>query len=370
MKPSVCFYISHVVGFSLMFSLWIQSGEATGFFLSLFLVVMTLFRFRLPNWKMTVFVDIASCLLLAFLWDMPLYILVFPLFSAMYFGVYWALLAMIYLVFDFQPLLIVVLLLSCLSGFFLGRWEMERQERWQLRDQSANKYYELENLQNDLTIALEQVERMTVVAERTRIARDIHDNAGHEIIASYISLQTIRNLLEHEDAEVLELYDSALERLDAGVDKIRESVHNFSAVTALGVDALAEICQRFPACKVNFHVHGDTLKIPIYVWNVLEACLNESLTNVGKHAQATYVKVDLDATPHIVRLCVENDGVSGFSDTSENKKELPIRRGETLGNGLRNIRYRVSATGGNLSVDVGNTFRVICVIPMKSMEVG
>jgi signal transduction histidine kinase len=226
------------------------------------------------------------------------------------------------------------------------------RERWlRLRDKTAEKYYGLESLQSGLTAALSQVERMTAAAERTRIARDIHDNAGHEIVAAYISLQSARAMLDDQSADALELYDAALERLNNGADRIREAVHNLSAVTFLGADNLRETCRRFPVCPVEFNVYGDTARVPIYVWTVLEACLNESLTNAARHSAAAYVTADLDVTPHIVRLCVENDGTTATGNHS--------------GSGLRNLRHRAAAIGGSLSVDAGDVFRVICVIPIK-----
>jgi two-component system, NarL family, response regulator LiaR len=79
---------------------------------------------------------------------------------------------------------------------------------------------------------------MTAVSERARIAAEIHDNAGHEIIGAYMSLQTARELLSDSNTEALDLYDMALGRLDSGVNKIREAVHNLSPLTALGVEAL------------------------------------------------------------------------------------------------------------------------------------
>ena len=338
-----------------MLAFWLGSGEIAGFFLILFLVVMSLLRWRIPKLNFTVALDIIVCLALSIMWPYAPFALAMPLFAAMYFGFYWALLASAYLFFAFQPALAAVIALAVLCGGFLGLWERERQDKLKSRDESAGRYYELESLQNDLAAALARVERMTAVAERTRISRDIHDNAGHEIVAAYISLQTIREMLEAENAETLEMYDAALERLNSGANKIREAVHNLSAVTVLGVETLQDICRRFPVCQVAFRVYGDTSKIPIYVWNMLESCLNESLTNVARHSAAKNVTVDLDVTPHIVRLCVENDGVTKTA-------------AKPAGSGLRNLRHRAAAIGGNLSVDAGKVFRVICVIPMKEMK--
>ncbi|MCL2401984.1 MAG: histidine kinase [Oscillospiraceae bacterium] len=351
MSPRLCFILCQIAGFSLLFALWILNGEIAGFFLLLLLVIMSLLRFRVSGTKYTVLLDLAACVAMVTLWEYAPYALAVPLFSAMYLGIYPAAIAVIYLFFNFEPLLAVTLAFGTLCGLFLGFWERERNDKLTLRDTAAGRYYELESLQSDLTAALAQVERMTAVAERTRIARDIHDNAGHEIVAAYISLQTARTMLDNQSTDGLELYDAALERLNTGANKIREAVHNLSAVTFLGVDNLRDTCRRFPACKVDFNVYGDTTRVPIYVWTVLEACLNEGLTNAARHASATLVSVDLDVTPHIVRLCIENDGV-----TKTNGKS---------GNGIRNLRHRAAAIGGSLSVDAGEVFRVICVIPIK-----
>jgi len=319
------------------------------------LITLTLLRWRIPKLNPTVAADIILCIILAFHFDYAQYAIAIPLFSAMFFGLYWAVFAGLYLLQSFDPLLTTIFAYSALSGVLLNMWHREQQKKLVALDKSAGKYYALEALQSELTAALSQVERMTVVAERTRIARDIHDNAGHEIIAAYMSLQTARVLLDGADPDALELYDAALERLNIGTGKIRDTVHNLSVVMALGTEALHDICRRFPKYDVAFNAYGDTTKIPVYIWNILEACLNECLTNTARHSAASYVKVNLDVTPHLVRLCVENDGATNPTGL--------------LGSGLRNMRHRATAAGGNLSVDAGEIFRVVCVVPLISQSV-
>ena len=354
LSPKQCFLFCNLAGYSLLFVLWFQSTEIAGFFLLLILVVMSLLRWRMPGLDFTIALDILICAALSTIWPHILFAMALPLFAAMYFRCYeMSLLVMIYSFFRFEAMLVSVFILAALCGIFLGLWERERLEKIKTRDKSAGRYYELENLQGDLAAALAQVERMTAVAERTRIARDIHDNAGHEIVAAYISLQTAREMMDTTSADALEMYDAAMERLNAGANKIREAVHNLSAVTALGAENLQDICRRFPACDVLFRTYGDTTKIPMYVWNMLESCLNECLTNVVRHSTAKHVNVDLDVTPHIVRLCVENDNAAQSANIS------------SMGSGLRNLRHRAAAIGGSLSVDASKTFRVICVIPIK-----
>ena len=111
----------------------------------------------------TVLCDVAVCALFA-----PEFLFI-PLFQAMYLGVFWAG-AVVWLQWEWG-------VAAVLCGLFLHGWERECVGKLKLRDQTAEKYYELETLQSELTAALLQVERMTVVTERARIAHDIHDNA-------------------------------------------------------------------------------------------------------------------------------------------------------------------------------------------------
>jgi len=350
-QQKLVFIICTIVGLGLLGTYYYFSDSTTGFFLMLFSVCMTLVRLRIPKTSWT---SVADVILFAVLSPVTLG---FALFHAMFHGMYFAAIAAIYVFFAVDIYAGLIAVLCSLLGLFLRLWEKEHDLKLAVRDKEAGRYYQLESLQTDLSSALAQIERISAVSERARISRDIHDNAGHEIVAAYISLQTVRNMMEVADDETLALYDAALERLSVGVDKMREAVHNMSTVTFLGVDSLRDICDRFPTCPVEFNVFGDTTKVPLYIWTMFESCLNESLTNVSRHSKATGVKIDLDVAPHIVRLCIENDGVARLP--KQGKHVNP-------GTGLRNLRHRASAIGGSLSIDSGDVFRVICVIPLKS----
>jgi len=341
--PKIGFVCCIIMGFGILGVLWFIDGDTTVFFLTLFMICMTLLRWRVPKISYTVALDVMACVI-----HFPI-ALGLSLFSAMYYRKYWAVLALAVIYVDLYAGAVAAL--GALAGLFLGLWEKERDTGLKWRDTEAGRFYQLEALQNDLVAATTQIERMSVVSERARIAREIHDNAGHEIVAAYMSLQTAREVIGDANPDALVLYDAALERLDKGVNKIRDAVHNLAPVTSLGAEALHETCSRFTAANVNFNVYGGTAHVPVHVWSVLEACLNEALTNAARHARPDIITVNLDATPHIVRLCVEN------------KSAAAIRH--TMGNGLRNLRHRAAAVGGSLSVDPGKIFRVICVIPIS-----
>jgi len=336
------------LGFGLLVLRWVVfSVDIAGFLLMLGLMCTAILRWRFPQiqWlKWSVVLDGILCAIL-YPWA-----LVLAMFTGMYYRVYF--LAVLVLA-TFDVYLGAIVALAGLCGVFLGNWDKERELAFITRDDKAARYYEMEALKNDLLAATVKVERMTVVSERARIAREIHDNAGHEIVAAYISLQTAREVmdaaLDQAGGDVLSLYDSALERLDRGVNRMREAVHNLAPIAALGVEAMQETCKHFPTANVEFATFGDTAQVPVHVWSVLDACLNEALTNAARHAAPRKITVNLDATSHIIRLCIENDGVMSSKSS--------------MGHGLRNLRYRVAAAGGSLAVSSGEMFRLTCVVP-------
>ena len=347
-KQKLAFVFCTGLGVCLLGAHWFVTGATISFFLMLFVACMSLLRWRVSGFGWTSVIDV-----ILFLFAAPFGLGV-AFFAAMYHKMYFMMLAVVYVFFTENLYIGAIAVLGGGTGLLMRLWENEREERLKLRDTEVGRYYKLEELQSRLLSSQSQIERMTAISERARISREIHDNAGHELVAAYMSLQTVRAVLEdtNADADALQLFDAGMERLDSGVKKMRDAVHNMAPITTIGIESLREACAKFPK-KVEFKHHGDTNHVPVHVWNILEACLNESLTNATKHANPSAITVEIDATAHIVRLCVENDGVT---TTSRN-----------FGTGLRNLRYRLTAAGGNISVVNDHVYRVVCVLPISKL---
>ena len=376
MIPRTWFIVCILIGFSLLALHFVINGEFTGFFLLLGTICLTLFRRRIKGFWFTTAFDGILCLYL-----MPI-ALPLVIFMGMYHGFYAIIIFIAVIYADFT--LVAVSFTAALAGMFLRLWENEIQKSFNNLHLATGRYYDLESLQNELIDATIKIEQMTALSERARISREIHDNAGHEIVAAFIALQSIRGMFpeNEETTDVLEFYDAALERLDNGMDKIREAVHNLNPLKTIGVETLHDICAN-SASNPKIEIYGDTELVPVHIWSVLEACLNESLTNVLRHANPTFVNVCVDVTPNLVRLNVENDGAENKKVCSANFSQ-PVVNTETKGfgrkmrssflahkkpsgNGLRNIRYRVSAVGGTFSVNSSDIFNLVCVIPIKKI---
>lgn len=344
--------VCKILGFSLLFIFQIKVENQAAFLLLLMLIVLFVLRLRIKNMEYTIFIDLLLCILVMFWSEDVVYEVLIVLFEALARKKYLALLFVFhfYMSLEYLPLFIT----CSLGGYFLGCWIYEKENDMHRHFELRSQVYELESRSEELAAVTIQEARMAAVAERARISREIHDNAGHDIIATYISFQTLRDLIT--DKEVLEMYDTTLERFSDGVDKIRNVLHNLTPEGTSNIELLEKISNEFPI-KIGFSSSGNMSYVPVYIWNILAVCLKESLTNVSRHAAPNYVKVEVDVSTHIIRLYVENDGV--------------IENVTPAGRGLSNLRYRIHAVGGNLSVNkCDDIFTMVCVIPLiKEAEI-
>ncbi len=181
---------------------------------------------------------------------------------------------------------------------------------------------------------------MSLVSERERIARDLHDVVIQRLFATGLQLQGAA-ALTHE-VEVQRRLDLAVDALDTTISEIRRSIFHLqipslnslrAAVDGL-VGEYADVLGWRPVLRVSGPV--DTL-VPAGVRDQVLAVLREALSNVAKHARAHSAVVELSATVDTVSLVVSDDGVGLGRFERES--------------GLRNTRLRAEELGGALAVE-------------------
>ncbi|KAF0194144.1 MAG: integral membrane sensor signal transduction histidine kinase [Bacillota bacterium] len=346
--------VYRALGILLLYILWVQTDSGmAGLFLLLVLLTLMLLRWRFPPLGWTIVIDQLAVVGVTFLWDSSRYVLALGMFDAVYLGCpFLAIPTVLYsVIYKPESILYLLLAQSAFVGMALWGWRNHQEEALRRMDEERSRYYETESFKQELLAANVQVAKMAELSERSRIASEIHDHAGHEIVAAYMSLQTAQALFETDPSQAKELFSEALGRLESGMGDIREAVHNLSPFAEFGVVTLRRLCEKFLHCPVEFIVYGDPSLVSVYQWVILEACLKEALTNVLRHADPNKVRATLDITPHIIRLCVENDGVN--------------KRIGSAGLGLRNLQQRAKAVGGNVSTDQTDCFRLVCVLPIN-----
>jgi len=348
-----------LAGMLLLCGLWLSApGSEVGLILVLALAILGFarWRFALPAW--TTLVDqAAGAVVAAFSWPSAAFAFALPAFDACLAARPAYALPILVALFVLRAWSLPVaaaLAAAALAGFAVHLWSVQLQGARAVADRDRRERYEQESLQSQLLAANLLVARMAGIAERARIARALHDHAGHEITAAGLALDAYRGLRDEGDPQADELLAEARRRIADGMAILRRTARGIAPESAVGVGALAEICRRFSACPVAFVAHGDTAAVPVHAWGVLEPCLKEALTNATRHEAPGRIDVTLDVGPHIVRLSVHH----------------PVRGqlGHGRGLGLRSLAQRAEAVGGSIAIDARDGFRLVCVLPLGRDE--
>jgi signal transduction histidine kinase len=204
-----------------------------------------------------------------------------------------------------------------------------------------------------------RIEDQAALQERNRIAREIHDALGHALTAQSIQLENALLFLPPE-AEKTKSFLQEAQRLGArALQEVRRSIATLRSNPLRGQslpEAIAASIAEFESATGIMPTSTLQLPqpLPIEISTALYRILQESLTNIAKHSEATQVRIDLKQQNGIVELHVVDNG-RGF-DPEQN----------TTGFGLQGMRERTTALKGQfrLSSQPGQGCRITVSIPL------
>lgn len=209
---------------------------------------------------------------------------------------------------------------------------------------------ERERAQRQLFRAHEEIERLATLAERERIARDLHDLLGHTLSVIVVKAELGARLVEREPARALdEIRD--VERIGReALAEVRSAVVGYRAQGLRG--ELDSARRALAAAEVEATVEADLPALPIAHESALALALRESVTNVVRHSGARHASIRVWVGEPGVILEVTDDGRGGSSSE---------------GVGLTGMRERVAALGGAVQRDGGAGMRVRVTLPLETM---
>jgi len=192
-----------------------------------------------------------------------------------------------------------------------------------------------------------QMERVADdLAERNRLARDLHDSVGHSLSVVTLQAAAARRTWEKNPDFAYEALGAveqsartALADLDYVLGLLREETTEEASATMLQLDTLVRR-NRAAGAEIDVSVSGQLDALPISVSRQAYLIVQEALTNALRHASGEPVDMTVDVSDHAVRLCVRNPLADGAA-----------RSRPSGGRGVRGMRERVEALGG--SIDVG-----------------
>lgn len=150
--------------------------------------------------------------------------------------------------------------------------------------------------------------------ERNRLAARLHDKIGHGISGSIILLEASRLMQDRNTEKAKEGLDQAIHNLRKGVDDIREALREERPVRSeLGLSELQSALEQFQAThtiKTELTRNGNTDVIGIEIWKCIFDNLEEALTNLLKHSNATEFKLSIRIHNKVIKTEYQDNGKS------------------------------------------------------------
>ncbi len=216
----------------------------------------------------------------------------------------------------------------------------------------ANTAFAQDRIANaKLRLAHEEVEHLAKVAERERIARDMHDVLGHTLSVIVLKAQLAERLIIRDPEKATEEIKSLESIARKALGEVREAIRGYRSE---GLASELERAQRtLDAAGVRLECNSAPPQLSAARETVLSLVLREAVTNIVRHARASRCKVVFSTAEDSHQLLVEDDGCGGIV-------------GE--GSGLRGMRERIEAMGGTLTIDSTNGTRLTVSLPTMELK--
>jgi two-component system sensor histidine kinase DesK len=214
---------------------------------------------------------------------------------------------------------------------------------------AGNTFFAERNRMNHkLRKANDEIEHLATVAERERIARDLHDVLGHTLSVIILKSELAGKLMDRDPQragnEIREVEQISRQALS----EVRHAIRGYRS---RGLDAeLAQAKSTLETAGVAAKFEAARVPLPALQESVLSMAVREAVTNVVRHAHAHTCSLRLEQRNGSCHLEIEDDGRGGFQNE---------------GNGLRGMRERVEMLGGTLTRDSQAGTRLAITVPLK-----
>ncbi|MGD1415296.1 response regulator [Bacillus stercoris] len=223
----------------------------------------------------------------------------------------------------------------------------------------ATNYRQSETIRNQKHVLeqyISQVERITLLEERDRLSKDLHDTMGHSYTSIIMGMETLRTELKTKEGE--QQLDSLLQLARNSMEEVRLYLHQLdlsqeSLPLAVTLQQLTEEFKKHAKVNVRTRIIGEEYMASKQSKMTLYRSLQESLTNAVRHGHSTEIIVSLHFEPQQIRLDVQDNGC-GVEEWKD-------------GFGLTAMKERVSQSQGRVIVysKKGEGTLISCVLPKQ-----
>ncbi len=244
----------------------------------------------------------------------------------------------------FTLLNILILIIAAFAQYY--RKEKEKTDKL---------YKELLHTHKRLKEYADEVEKLTIIEERNRIARDIHDTLGHSMTAIIMEIEMAYHLMNDDLDKAKQFLDNAKASSREGLVKIREVVETLKPDDKIigGISSIKELICEFSSktgIDINLKINGNIIKVSYEVNLVLYRTIQEALTNAVRHGKAAGINVLLQFSNKQVNFIISDNGL-GCNDVIH-------------GFGLKGMKERINSLNGKLETESNDGFTVKGYLPI------
>lgn len=241
---------------------------------------------------------------------------------------------------------IVIAAISGILAYLYASKENLELELKSQRDSSVELSRVLRKRNEFLTERQESEIKLATLTERNRIAREIHDNVGHDLSRSILQTGAVTAI--NSDSALNQPLSDLKTTLNSAMDSIRNSVHDLHDESLDIEGYVSNMLSQIPGYNIKFDCDMSP-DISRKVKYCFIAVVREAISNIVKHSNAIEIKVLMREHPALYQLLIEDNGTD-------------IRENTSGGLGLHNMQERVEALGGTININASNGFAIFIAI--------
>jgi two-component system sensor histidine kinase DesK len=212
-------------------------------------------------------------------------------------------------------------------------------------------YAQRRRMNRKLSMAQDEIEHLAKVAERERIARDLHDLLGHTLSIIILKSELASKIAEKDTKRAIaEIRDVERISRDA-LAEVRQAVKGYRSMGLSSELRHAEETLRTAGIRVE--CASETVPLTTAQEIAMVLALREAVTNVVRHAAATSCEISIRRSEGACELAIADNGCGGSAPE---------------GSGLSGMRHRVESLGGTLDRDSTRGTRLIIRVPIQNIQ--
>lgn len=198
----------------------------------------------------------------------------------------------------------------------------------------------------------QEIEQLAVIAERERIARDLHDILGHTLSSIALKAELAEKLLTQEKHEQVKQHLSELHQIARNsLSLVRQTVSGYKHRGLSG--EVMELCEKLRQNGFVVDLHGDIPQLTPRAETAIILALTELTTNILRHSNGNHCQIEFSQSSDKILVSMRDNG--------EVKALVP-------GNGLQGIQERLHALTGDLQSSIHKGCEFVISLPRDELQ--